>query len=153
MPSRPNSPKQNKESLPSKSASSTRAKQSRNSQLIPLHLVPPLLWPKTNLKYQTPPMFNGERRALLPFLAKCRLKFIGQPSSFPTEAAKVIYAGSCLKGPPFSWFSPLNDRLQDPEEKDPTELLTFDSLAKHLTTLYGDPHLALTAERKLRTLR
>jgi hypothetical protein len=47
----------------------------------------------------------------------------------------------------------LNDCLQDPKEKDPAELLTFDSLAKHLTTLYGDPHLALMAERKLRALK
>jgi len=108
---------------------------------------------KNEPKIPDPPMFNGERRALLPFLAKCRLKFVGQPSSFSTEAAKVIYAGSRLEGPPFSWFSPLNDRLQDLEEKDPEELFTFDSLAKHLTTLYGDSHLALMAERKLRTLK
>jgi len=74
---------------------------------------------KNEPKIPDPPMSNGERRALLPFLAKCRLKFVGQPSSFPTEATKVIYAGSRLEGPPFSWFSPLNDRLQDPEEKDP----------------------------------
>jgi hypothetical protein len=108
---------------------------------------------KNEPKIPDPPMFNGERRALLPFLAKCRLKFVGQPSSFPTETAKIIYVGSRLEGPPFSWFSPLNDRLQDATEKDPEELLTFDSLAKHLTTLYGDPHLALTAERKLRALK
>src|SRR5579859_7029811 len=90
---------------------------------------------KNEPRIPDPPKFNGERRALLPFLAKCRLKFVGQPLSFPTEATKVIYAGSRLEGPPFSWFSPLNDRLQDPEEKDPEELLTFDTLAKHLTTL------------------
>src|SRR5579859_6347771 len=108
---------------------------------------------KNEPKIPDPPMFNGERRALLPFLAKCRLKFVGQPLSFPTEATKVIYASSRLEGPPFSWFSPLNDRLQNPEEKDPEELLTFDSLAKHLTTLYGGPHLALTAERKIHVLR
>ena len=108
---------------------------------------------KNEPKIPDPPMFSGERKALLPFLAKCRLKFVGQPSSFPTETAKIIYVGSRLEGPPFSWFSPLNDRLQDPEEQDPEELLTFDALAKSLTTLYGDPHLALTAERKLRALR
>jgi len=104
-------------------------------------------------KIPDPPMFNGERKSLLPFLAKCRLKFVGQPSSFPTETAKIIYVGSRLEGPPFSWFSPLNDRLQDPEGENPPELLSFETLSKNLTTLYGDPHLALTAERKLRALR
>jgi hypothetical protein len=109
--------------------------------------------PRNEPKIPDPPVFNGERKSLLPFLAKCRLKFAGQPSSFPTESNKVIYAGSRLEGPPFSWFSPLNDRLQDPERKDPPELASFDALAKALTTLYGDPHLALTAERKIRALR
>ena len=64
-----------------------------------------------------------------------------------------MYVGSHLEGPPFSWFSPLNDRLQDPKEEDPPELASFDAFAKALTTLYGDPHLALTAERKVRALR
>jgi hypothetical protein len=53
-------------------------------------------------KIVDPPMFTGERKAILPFLAKCRLKFSGQPSIFPIEQAKVIYAGSRLEGPPFS---------------------------------------------------
>ncbi|HEY6282825.1 MAG TPA: hypothetical protein VIW22_02770 [Nitrososphaerales archaeon] len=104
-------------------------------------------------KIADPPMFMGERKAILPFLAKCRLKFSGQPSMFPTEQAKVIYAGSRLEGPPFSWFTPLNNRLNDPEATTPLELATFDAFAKALTTLYGDPHLTLTAEREMRALR
>jgi hypothetical protein len=36
-------------------------------------------------KIADPPMFMDERKAILSFLAKCRLKFSGQPSIFPTE--------------------------------------------------------------------
>jgi hypothetical protein len=53
-------------------------------------------------KIADPPMFMGERKVILSFLVKCRLKFSGQPSMFPTEQAKVIYAGSRLEGSPFS---------------------------------------------------
>jgi hypothetical protein len=104
-------------------------------------------------KMPDPPVFSGERKAVLPFLAKCRLKFTGQPSMFPTEHTKVVYAGSRLEGPPFAWFTPLNDRMHKPGETPPTELATFDDFAKALTTLYGDPHLSLTAEREIRALK
>jgi hypothetical protein len=53
------------------------------------------------------PMFSGDRKELLPFLTKCHLKFKGQPSRFQNERAKVLYAGTHLVGPAFSWFQPL----------------------------------------------
>ena len=98
-------------------------------------------------------MFTRERKTILAFLTKCRLKFDGQPSMFPTEKTKVLYAGSPLEGPLFSWFTPLNARLSRPNEPTPPELASFEDFATALTTLYRDPHLALTAERELRALR
>jgi hypothetical protein len=43
--------------------------------------------------------------------------------------------------------------LNNPEESTPPELATFEAFAKALTTLYGDPHLTLTAEREMRSLK
>jgi hypothetical protein len=75
-------------------------------------------------KMPDPPMFTGERKDVLPFLAKCRLKFEGQPSMFPTERTKVMYAGSRLEGPPFSWFTPLNERFGKRAGSLPQKMLT-----------------------------
>src|SRR5277367_3605961 len=55
-------------------------------------------------KIPHPPMFSGERKQLLPFLTKCQIKFDGQPSRFPNERCKILYAASRLEGPAFSWF-------------------------------------------------
>ena len=98
-------------------------------------------------------MFTGERKTILAFLTKCRLKFDGQLSMFPTEKTKVLYAGSRLEGPPFSWFTPLNARLSRPNEPTPPELASFEDFATILTILYRDLYLTLTIERELRTLR
>jgi hypothetical protein len=80
------------------------------------------------------------------------MKFRGQPSLFPDEPTKVIYAGTRLEGAPFSWFSPLNEKWIR-ENNPPVELTTFKSFVKELTTLYRDPHLAIAAEHKICALR
>jgi Retrotransposon gag protein len=103
-------------------------------------------------KLPDPPAFSGERKSVLPFIAKCRMKFEGQSSLFPDERSKVLYAGTRLEGPAFSWFQPIMNRWKTGSTP-PSEIATFDSLAKSLETLYGDPHLAVTAERELRALR
>lgn len=100
-----------------------------------------------------PPVFTRERKTILAFLTKCRLKFDGQLSMFSTEKTKVLYAGSRLEGPPFAWFTPLNARLSRLNELTLPELASFEDFATALTTLYRDLHLALTAERELRALR
>ena len=53
-------------------------------------------------KIPDPPIFKGDRAELLPFLTKCQLKFEGQPSQFGNDRAKVLYAGTRLKGTSFS---------------------------------------------------
>jgi hypothetical protein len=101
------------------------------------------------------PNFDGSRKELLPFLTKCRLKFAGQSSQFKTERSKVLYAGARLTGPAFSWFLPLVDSwdTSDANATPPSELASFKTFADALTTLYGDPNLAATADREIRRLR
>ena len=102
-------------------------------------------------KIPDPPTFNGSsKKDILPWVAKCRMKFSGQPSLFPTESSKVLYAGSYLEGPPFAWFTPLNERLTSGET--PEELRTFDTFVEALTVLYGEHNLKETAAEKLLSL-
>ena len=91
------------------------------------------------------PVFNGDRKTLLLFLTKCRMKFAGQPSRFPSEESKILYAGSRLD-PAFSWFQPLLSAWQTEDRPDPTETTTFKAFAAALTALYGDADLEVTAE-------
>ena len=100
-------------------------------------------------KVSDPPMFNGNRKDLVPFLSKCQLKFDVQPSTFNNERVKVMYAASRLEGPAFAWFSPLNDKMKDTTQGNPPELESFSSFSSNLTLLYGDPNLYQNSERKL----
>ena len=99
------------------------------------------------------PMFTGDRKMLLPFLTKCRMKFAGQSSQFPSEESKFLYADSRLEGPAFSWFQPLLSAWQTEGLLDPLEIATFEAFATALTALYGDADLETTAERELCQLR
>jgi hypothetical protein len=104
-------------------------------------------------KIPDPPMFSGERKELLPFLTKCQIKFDGQPSRFPNERSKILYAGSRLEGPAFSWFQPLISQYPAGSEgQAPPELASFKEFTGALTTIYGDPNLEATAVREIRRL-
>ena len=115
-----------------------------------------LVTPRNNYqepKIPDPPMFSGDRRELLPFLTKCQLKFEGQPSRFPTERSKILYAGSRLDGPAFSWFQPLIASYPaGSEAPPPPELVSFKTFTDALTVVYGDPNLEATAVREIRRL-
>jgi len=60
--------------------------------------------PRAPSEFEAPdvPVFKGERKELLPFLAKCHFKFESQPSRFMSERSKVLYAGTHLEGPAFT---------------------------------------------------
>jgi len=89
-----------------------------------------------------PEPFSGNRLHLSNFLAKCRLKFAGQPSKFKNELSKIYYARSRLGEPAFSWFQPLLTTAEDKEKPNPPEFASFETFAKAFTAVYGDPNLA-----------
>src|ERR1700694_4140477 len=100
------------------------------------------------------PPFSGNRKDLLPFLTKCHLKFGGQPLRFGNEKSKVLYAGARLEGPAFGWFHPLVAKWDTTgADPPPPELSSFETFATELTSLYGDPNLAASAEREICRLR
>ena len=103
-------------------------------------------------KIPDPPMFSGEQKDLLPFLTKCQIKFDGQPSRFPKEKSKILYAGSRLEGTAFSWFQPLISTSSDTTKPTPPELASFKAFSDALTIIYRDPNLEATAVREIRLL-
>lgn len=107
---------------------------------------------KSEPKIADPEHFDGNRLQLPNFLAKCRLKFSGQPSQFRSEKAKIYYAGSRLAEPAFSWFQPLLAAAEDPEKTTPTEFTSFQAFAESLMSTYGDPNLEATSERAIKAL-
>ena len=106
-------------------------------------------------KIPDPPMYSGDKKELVQFLTKCRMKFEGQPSRFPNDRNKIIYVGTRLEGPAFSWFQPLMAAWppDTPIESAPAELQSYEMFETALKELYGDPNQAATAERKLRMLK
>ena len=100
-----------------------------------------------------PEPFTGNRLHLSNFLAKCRLKFAGQPSKFLEELPKIYYAGSRLGEPAFSWFQPLLSVAEDKEKPNPPEFASFETFATALTAVYGDPNLAASSVRAIKALK
>ena len=100
-----------------------------------------------------PEPFTGNRLHLSNFLAKCRLKFAGQPSKFQEELPKIYYAGSRLGEPAFSWFQPLLSVAEDKEKPNPPEFASFETFATALTAVYGDPNLAASSVRAIKALK
>jgi hypothetical protein len=100
-----------------------------------------------------PEPFTGNRLHLSNFLAKCRLKFAGQPSKFQKELPKIYYAGSRLGDPAFSWFQPLLSIAEDREKPNPPEFASFETFATALTAVYGDPNLATSSVRAIKALK
>jgi len=101
-------------------------------------------------KIPDPLMFSSKHKELLSFLTKCQIKFNRQPSHFPNERSKILYASSHLEAPAFSWFQPLISQYPaGSEESAPLKLASFKEFTKALTTIYGDPSLETTAVREI----
>ena len=120
-------------------------KQRKTNESLQTRLNPPKE-PKLN----DPEEFKGDRLRLTNFISQCQLKFAGEPSKFPDDRVKILYAGSRLRAEAYSWFQPL---LAASETQTPSEFTSFKHFSDALSTIYGDPNLEVTAERELRHLR
>ena len=107
------------------------------------------------MKAKAPKSFSGEdQSALEAFLSQCRLIFLINPESFPSEQQKVLYSGSYLEGITYAWFKPLLRRYNpDCDASLPDELSSFKSFSAALTKMFGDPDLVKMKTHDLRTLR
>src|SRR5215470_8520840 len=101
-----------------------------------------------------PQHFNGDRREIEHFLSACKTKFRGQPSKFPDEPSKILWASSFLRGAPATWFQPILEEYDDEDGiAPPKEFTSFKAFATSLRTLYGDSNLARNAAAALENLR
>jgi hypothetical protein len=106
----------------------------------------------TEPKLRDPELFTGDKRTVDEFIMSCRMKIRAQPTRFPDEATKVIWASSFFSGAPKVWFQPFLERYSE-EREVPREFQSFDNFAAALRTLYGDPNLVKQAIRSIRELR
>jgi len=118
-------------------------------------IAPPPPRPTPSMKAKAPKPFSGEDRSTLEvFLSQCRLVFMVNPESFPSEQQKVLYSGSYLEGIAYAWFEPLLRRYDpDSDAPLPHELSSFKSFSVALAGMFGDPDLVKTKTRELRALR
>jgi len=72
-----------------------------------------------------------------------------------SERSKVLYAGTHLEGPAFTWFQALFRKWPAdlPSNLAPEEIKDWETFQCSLTQIYGDPNLEATSERELRRLR
>jgi len=101
-------------------------------------------------KANPPAEFDGtNRRKLETYVADCEIMFATSPRRFRTESAKVLAAGSYLKGDPKKWFS---NFFLLPLDQRPDWFNSWDDFKVELRRYWGleDPEAA--AESELRTL-
>jgi hypothetical protein len=103
-------------------------------------------------KLRDPELFTGDKKRVDEFIMSCRMKIRAQPTRFPDEATKVIWASSFFSGAPKVWFQPFLERYSE-ETDAPKEFTSFDNFATTLRALYGDPNLVKQAIRSIRELR
>jgi hypothetical protein len=83
-------------------------------------------------KIPDPPLYDGDRKEeLLVWLAKCEMKFEGNPSQFVDLLAKLLYVGTRLEGTAFTWFQTLMKKW--------TSDLPWNTLTFPLNSNHGRP--------------
>jgi hypothetical protein len=97
-------------------------------------------------------MFSGDQKDLLSFPTKYQIKFDGRPSCFPDKRSTILYMGSCLEGPVFSWFQPLIAMASDTTKPALPKLASFKVISNFHTIIYENPNLEVTAVQEIRHL-
>jgi hypothetical protein len=99
-------------------------------------------------KVAPPEYYNGAKLKLTTFITQVTLVFKMQPSRFPDEETKVLYAGSYLRDTAFLWFQPFVTAIPSPPF-----MQNFNLFCTELKRSFGDPDEVATAERSLVSLR
>ena len=98
-------------------------------------------------KHPDPFMFSGtNRKDLRPFIAQLRLKLVQNEDHFTTPQARMRYAVSRLEGVALAQILPHVTETG-------VNLDNVEAMITILTTAFGDPDVAATAERELNKLQ
>lgn len=98
-------------------------------------------------KLNKPDEFHGVRKELSSFLFQIDLRFKGDPMLFRTEASRVVYAISFLKGAAYRWVVPAQRAGLD------TMYPTYALFEKAIRVAFGDPDEKGSALRAVAQLR
>lgn len=98
-------------------------------------------------KLNKPDEFHGVRKELSSFLFQIDLRFKGDPMLFRTEASRVVYAISFLKGAAYRWVVPAQRAGLD------TIYPTYALFEKAIRVAFGDPDEKGSALRAVAQLR
>lgn len=92
-------------------------------------------------RLSNPEFFNGSRSETKKFLTQVNLVIRGNPSRFPSESSKIIFAVSYMRGAAFTWIQPHLDNF--------TAGITdsFTSFCEALFTQFGEKNEKSQAER------
>lgn len=105
--------------------------------------------PAKGLKVKAPEPFDGDTSSLLPtFLFQLGLVFRANPSTYPTEESKVIYAMSYLTGSASAYVQQYLD-----QEESPPWMADFPSFTDQLKRVFGNPDVIGDVSRKIRRLK
>ena len=98
------------------------------------------------LKVASPECFDGTPSKCRAFLLHLQLIFQAQPSRFNTDAARVTFAATYLRGSAFAWFAPYLER------QDASITHDYANFSRELSSVFGDSDRVASAERALMTL-
>lgn len=94
-----------------------------------------------------PEFFEGNPDKFQRFKLQLNLKFISDPRTYGSDAAKIVYASSYLHGAAQESMSTV---LDNPAY---TTTTTYETFMTHLQNSFADPDRIRTADRKIRALR
>jgi len=116
----------------------------------------------TPIKINAPEVFTGKSEKLETFILQLRLIFGFMETQFTTEASKVLYASSLMRGAASEWFSGYLANYLDAQMGVPgTELQNatrdlfnnFENFCEGLRKIYGNPDAQREAGLRIQTLR
>ena len=83
-------------------------------------------------------------------MQQCKLIFLNDPRTFPTDRARTLYASSYLTGKAFDWVQPYLEVL---ENAAPDFLMnSWAVFEAQIVTLFGDPNELRATEHRINTL-
>lgn len=112
-----------------------------------------------NVKLGPPPTFDGTRPEELPgFLMQLRTRFKLQRKDFGTEAAKVLFAGACLRGKALEWFENTQDdylkKVRNERQPETTHVFNaFANFEEEIAKVFGIYDKRAKAETALNSLK
>lgn len=104
-----------------------------------------------------PRTFNGSNHdgdgynKLENFITQLKMVFILQPSRFPSESTKVMYAASFMDGMAFEWIQPYINNIGTAQE-DPIAT-NFEQFTAAIRSMFGDVTLLSDAENKVMKMK